>query len=50
MQAELHHFSDEELEITELPEREEMLKLQLGTPTPAIDLNLPISILGLITL
>ena len=40
-------FSDEELEITELPEREEMLKLLVGS------LNLdtgPISILGLITI
>jgi hypothetical protein len=40
-------FSDDELEITELPEREEMLTLTAGS------LNLdtgPISILGLITI
>jgi len=44
MQAELHDFSDEELEITELPEREEMLTLKLGNPT-SVDLNLPINLL-----
>lgn len=49
MQADLHDFSDEELEITELPEREEMLRLLLGNPV-AFDLNLPVSVLGLITL
>lgn len=45
----LHDFSDEELEITELPEREEMLTLKAGNPT-SLDLNIPLSVLGLITL
>ncbi|HYH49573.1 MAG TPA: hypothetical protein VEG38_08500 [Acidimicrobiia bacterium] len=40
-------FSDEELEITELPEREEMLILTAGSLT--LDTG-PISILGLITI
>ena len=45
----MHDFSEEELEITELPEREEMLSVKLGNPV-AVDLELPLSILGLITL
>ena len=47
--ADLHDFSDEELEITELPEREEMLTLNLGNPV-VIHLDLPLSVLGLIKL
>lgn len=51
MQADLHDFSAEELEITELPEREEMLTLDLGSSSPpAVHLDLPLSILGLIKL
>jgi hypothetical protein len=47
----MNDFSDEELEITELPEREEMLVLNLGASNPpAFHLDLPLSILGLITL
>jgi hypothetical protein len=45
----MHDFSDEELEITELPEREEMLSLTLGNPT-TFNLSIPVSILSLITL
>ena len=39
-------FSDDDLEITELPEREEMLSLTLGT----LSLGIPVNIAGLITL
>jgi hypothetical protein len=42
-------FSEEELEITELPEREEMLRIEAGNPTSFM-VDLPVSILGLITL
>jgi len=50
MQDALRGFLEEELEITELPEREEMLTLKLGNPT-SVDLNVPVSVLfGLITL
>ena len=48
MQADLHDFSDEELGITELPEREEMLTLNLGNPV-VVHLNVPVEVLfGLI--
>lgn len=52
MQAYLHQFADEELEITELPEREEMLTLTLGASNPpAVSLSSDVSILfGLIKL
>ena len=49
MQPVLRGFSDEELEITELPEREEMLNISLGAP-PSISIMSDISILSLITL
>ena len=45
MQADLHNFSDEELEITELPEREEMLNISLGNPASVV-VDLPLSVLG----
>ncbi|HVW35252.1 MAG TPA: hypothetical protein VHL53_22150 [Acidimicrobiia bacterium] len=46
----MHDFTDEELEITELPEREEMLKLDLGPSSAGIHLDLPLNVLGIIKL